>query len=40
MVNVFFARLTFPFSMELLPNSFFRFLFPLKAVISFSWNNP
>ena len=40
MVNVFFARLTFPFSMQLLPISSFRFLFLLKAVIGSSWNDP
>ena len=40
MVNVFFARLTFPFLMQLLPISYFRFLFLLKAVIGSSWNNP
>ena len=33
MVNIFFARLTFPFSMQLLPISSFRFLCVLKAVI-------
>ena len=33
MVNIFFARLFFPFSMQLLSVSSFRFLFP-------SWNNP
>ena len=37
MVNVFFARLTFPFLMQLLPISSFRFLFLLKAVIAPSW---
>ena len=39
MVNVFFAYLTFLFSMQLLPISSFRFLFLLKTVISSSLNN-
>ena len=39
MVNVFFARLTFPFSMQLLPISSFGLLFLLKAVTGSSWNN-
>ena len=40
MVNLFFACLTFPFLMQLLRISLFRFLFLLKAVIGSSWNNP
>ena len=39
-VSVLFTRLTFPFSMQLLLISSFRFLFLLKAVIGPSWNNP
>ena len=39
-VNVLFARLTFPFLMQLLRISSFRFLFLLKAVAGPSWNNP
>ena len=39
-VNVFFGRLTFPFSMQLLRIISFRFPFLLKAVIGSSWNNP
>ena len=40
MVNVFFARLAFLLSMQLLPISSFRSLFLLKAVIGSSSNNP
>ena len=40
MLNVFFGRLTFPFSMQLLRIISFRFPFLLKAVIGSSWNNP
>ena len=37
MVNEVFARLTFSFSIRLLPISSFTFLFLLKALIGFSW---
>ena len=40
MVNIFFSRLTFPFSIILLPISTFRFLFLLNAVIGSSCNSP
>ena len=38
MVNEFFALLTFPFLMQLLSISSFRFLFLLKTVIGSFWN--
>ena len=37
MVNEVFARLTFSFSIRLLPISSFTFLFLLKALIGYSW---
>ena len=40
MMNVFFAHLTFPFLMQLLPINSFRFVFLLKVVIGSSWSNP